>query len=200
MTLLSLAGCVNAIAEWIFAKESRNKFLRQACETAVAVAVFAAASAGLYAYDGTGLPRNAASLAVAVGTPFVGSVDAPDVVRIDIRRQPSWKDADLLAYTGRHFRNAGEWFAVTFNDRLGKRDVTLRLVTPIKDKFGAVSDEDLITLRWARDDIGRIKWRSLNSDELVSLAQTENITPAGKRVLSAWCEKHNGIGAFCGRF
>jgi hypothetical protein len=94
----------------------------------------------------------------------------------------------------------GKWMS-RHPDRAPSGDVALTLRINLIDKYGAVSEREVLTLRWANEDWRKVQWETVTPSLIVGLAELPMAWPAVHDNVRAWCnEPENQRWMACGRF
>lgn len=123
---------------------------------------------------------------------FREGADAELVTRGDSSRMIFDEIADDL-------RALGKWTARLPQHRVPSRDVVFVREVQLVDRFGALSIEPVVILRYRREDWLMVQWETIPPASLIHLGRMVMLHPALRDAATAWClgqaSPHRGICA-----
>lgn len=87
---------------------------------------------------------------------------------------------------GDDVRKLGTWMSEV-PSRAVDGDVAVSFRADLTDKYGKISKNEVLTLRWTKEDWQKMEWKTIEPRQVLALATMPFLHPAMRKHLVTWC-------------
>ncbi len=98
--------------------------------------------------------------------------------------ESSWRP--YFDAAGEDVRMLGTWISEV-PSRAVSSDVVISFRTDLTDRYGKISKVEVLILRWSKEDWQKMEWKTIQSKQVIALANMPFLHPAIRKDLVIWC-------------